>query len=155
MTSFRNLLFAVITVSALGGFILGGASPVPTHTAATAVSDDTDIADTVGDAETANNAHESVTNWSHGHDGSNANADEHWRKHGYQFSEDHTAREYEDEASDFVHNPPPGAEIKHRANGDTLIYDRDSNTFAVENRDGAPRTMFKPDRGEAYWDRQH
>ena len=155
MTSFRNLLFAVIAVSALGGFILGGPSPVPAHTDATAVADEVDIADTVGNAEPANNADEGTTHWSHGRDGSDANADEHWRKHGNEFSEDQTARDYEDEASDFVHHPPSGAEIKHRANGDTLIYDRDSNTFAVENRDGAPRTMFKPDRGEAYWDRQH
>jgi pyocin large subunit-like protein len=176
MTSFRSLLFAVIAVSAVGGFVLGGPSlfsahttaasddsniadtasdsNFPAHTAATTAPDDSRLADTAGNAGSSNNADEGATNWSHGRDGADANADQHWRKHGSEFSEDHTAREYEDEASSFVHHPPPGAEIKHRANGDTLIYDHDSNTFAVENRDGEPRTMFKPDRGKAYWDRQ-
>ena len=28
------------------------------------------------------------------------------------------------------------------------------NVFAVANKDGAPRTMFKPDEGRAYWDKQ-
>lgn len=155
MTSFRNLLFAVIAISALGGFVLGGPSLTPAHIADAAAPDDIYVANATGNTDTPNNADENETIWSHGRDGAAANADEHWRKHGNEFAEDHSAREYEDEASDFVHHPPPGAEIKHRANGDTLIYDRDSNTFAVENRDGAPRTMFKPDRGEAYWDRQH
>jgi pyocin large subunit-like protein len=155
MGSFRNLLFAVIAVAASAGFMLGGPSSPPAPTIATAAAAGTDIADTVVSADTTNNADEKTTGWSHGHDGADANADAHWRKHGNEFSEDHSAQEYEDEASDFIQHPPPGAEIKHRANGDTLIYDRDSNTFAVENRDGETRTMFKPDRGEAYWDRQH
>jgi len=92
--------------------------------------------------------------WSHGADGTRANADEHWQKHGREFPEDHNASEYESEASSFVRHPPSGAEFKHRPNGDTLIYDPATNTFAVEDRRGRPRTMFRPDRGGAYWDRQ-
>lgn len=152
MRNFRSLLIAVIVLAAGAGFVLGGTSfhaPVVSEASSTNVDGDNN-----GPAPQSYRNDGSVA-WSHGRDGSDANADEHWRKHGNEFSEDHNAQEYEDEASSFVHHPPPGAEIKHRANGDTLIYDRDSNTFAVENRDGEPRTMFKPDRGESYWDRQH
>lgn len=51
----------------------------------------------------------------------------------------------------FVGRPPAGAETLKRANGDTLIYDPKGNVFAVVTKAGAPRTMFKPDDGEAYW----
>lgn len=54
----------------------------------------------------------------------------------------------------FTSKPPKGAETLKRANGDTLIYDPASNTFAVVTREGAPRTMFKPDNGAAYWTQQ-
>lgn len=83
------------------------------------------------------------------------NAEHHWQKHGSEFSELHSARDYVDKAHDFVNHPPPGAEIKHDSRGNTLIYDRQSNTFAVQAPDGAPRTMFRPDSGSRYWDRQH
>jgi filamentous hemagglutinin len=155
MNSFRNLLFAVVAVAATAGFVLGGPSFQPAHIASPTASDHPGIANSTGDAKHTNPAENGASAWSHGRDGADANADEHWRKHGSEFSEDHNAQEYEDEASGFVHHPPPGAEIKHRANGDTLIYDPDTNTFAVEDRNGEPRTMFKPDRGEAYWNKQH
>ncbi|WP_442857006.1 hypothetical protein [Caulobacter sp. Root487D2Y] len=51
----------------------------------------------------------------------------------------------------FVGHPPAGAETLTRANGDTLIYDPRDNVFAVVTKAGAPRTMFKPDDGAAYW----
>ena len=38
--------------------------------------------------------------------------------------------------------------------GDTLFYDPATNTFAVRDSDGEPRTFFRPDNGRAYWDRQ-
>jgi len=57
-------------------------------------------------------------------------------------------------AHDFTDSPPKGAETLKRANGDTLIYDARSNTFAVVTKDGAPRTLFKPDEGAAYWAEQ-
>lgn len=54
----------------------------------------------------------------------------------------------------FVGHPPAGAKTLTRANGDTLIYDAPTNTFAVMTSDGTPRTMFKPTTGAAYWDQQ-
>jgi pyocin large subunit-like protein len=54
----------------------------------------------------------------------------------------------------FVDHPPAGTETLTRANGDVLFYDAKSNVFAVAAKDGAPRTMFKPDDGRAYWDKQ-
>ncbi len=54
----------------------------------------------------------------------------------------------------FVSDPPKGAETLKRSNGDLLIYDPKGNVFAVVSREGAPRTMFKPDEGAAYWDVQ-
>ncbi len=54
----------------------------------------------------------------------------------------------------FVESPPRGAERITRANGDVLIYDAKDNVFAVVTKDGAPRTMFKPREGAAYWDKQ-
>jgi filamentous hemagglutinin len=93
-------------------------------------------------------------NWSHGHNGSTQNAEEHWRKHGANFPEFHSAEEYEHGALDFVRNLPPGTLTKHRSNGDTLFYNPNTNTFAVEDGNGRPRTFFRPDSGRAYWDRQ-
>jgi pyocin large subunit-like protein len=55
---------------------------------------------------------------------------------------------------DFVDDPPRGVATIKRANGDVLFYDAKANTFAVATKDGAPRTMFKPREGAAYWDKQ-
>jgi pyocin large subunit-like protein len=57
-------------------------------------------------------------------------------------------------AHDFVENPPAGTERLTRANGDVLLYDPKANIFAVVTEAGAPRTMFKPDEGAAYWQEQ-
>ncbi len=54
----------------------------------------------------------------------------------------------------FVDKPPQDAAYITRANGDRLIYDAQGNVFAVVTKDGAPRTMFKPRAGAAYWDEQ-
>jgi pyocin large subunit-like protein len=54
----------------------------------------------------------------------------------------------------FVDRPPASALTLTRNNGDKLIYDPKSNVFAVVSKDGAPRTMFKPRDGGAYWDEQ-
>lgn len=54
----------------------------------------------------------------------------------------------------FTTRPPAGTETATRPNGDTLMYEAATNTFAVVARDGTPRTMFKPDDGVAYWAEQ-
>jgi filamentous hemagglutinin len=92
--------------------------------------------------------------WSHGQEGGNRNAEEHWEKHGREFPEFHSAQEYEQGALRFITRPPPGTLTKTRENGDTLFYDPATNTFAVKDRHGEPRTFFRPDSGRAYWDRQ-
>ena len=54
----------------------------------------------------------------------------------------------------FVHHPPAGTETLARKNGDTLFYNAHENVFAVMTKDGAPRTLFRPYEGAAYWDKQ-
>jgi len=54
----------------------------------------------------------------------------------------------------FVDSPPKGVQKIERSNGDALLYDAKTNTFAVVTKDGAPRTMFKPRDGAAYWSQQ-
>ena len=93
--------------------------------------------------------------WSPGpeHD-ARANAAHHWQKHGGEFPELHSEAEYIAAAHRLVGDPPAGALTKEDSRGDTLIYDPSTNTFAVRAPDGAPRTMFRPDNGRAYWKRQ-
>lgn len=92
--------------------------------------------------------------WSHGRDGAARNAEEHWEKHGSDFPQYGSAEEYERGALDFVRHPPPGTLTKHRGNGDTLFYDPGTNSFAVADENGIPRTYFRPDSRREYWDRQ-
>ncbi len=54
----------------------------------------------------------------------------------------------------FVDHPPKDVEVITRNNGDRLLYDPKDNLFAVARADGAPRTIFKPTTGAAYWDEQ-
>lgn len=92
--------------------------------------------------------------WSHGRDGAVRNAEEHWEKHGAEFPEFHSAHDYEEGALRFVTHPPQGTLIKTNDRGDTLYYEPATNTFAVKDGRGEPRTFFRPDDGRAYWDRQ-
>lgn len=81
------------------------------------------------------------------------NARYHFERHGAEFGsksfEDHMAMVH-----GFIHAPPPGTQTLKRNNGDTLFYDPKGNVFAVMTKKGAPRTMFRPDDGVAYWNRQ-
>jgi pyocin large subunit-like protein len=65
-----------------------------------------------------------------------------------------SADEFLDKITAFTTRPPAGTETVTRPNGDTLMYQASTNTFAVVARDGTPRTMFKPDDGAAYWSEQ-
>jgi pyocin large subunit-like protein len=105
-------------------------------------------------AQEFSEAENTSTVWSSGGVGSEENAQRHWRKHGAEFPQYRSARDYESGAHEFVTHPPPGTLTKQRSNGDTLYYDPGSNTFAVTKRGGTPRTFFHPDRGRKYWKRQ-
>ena len=65
-----------------------------------------------------------------------------------------TVDQYVQKAHAFVGHPPKGTLTLTRKNGDILYYDPKGNVFAVASTDGAPRTMFKPDDGMAYWEKQ-
>lgn len=81
------------------------------------------------------------------------NATYHYEKHGETFG----ATSYEDwvaKVHAFIHSPPKGTQTVRRTNGDTLFYDPKGNVFAVMTKQGAPRTMFKPESGAAYWTEQ-
>lgn len=146
--TFRLYVVAVLVVLAAAYFLSPNSQNAPDETQGTQQSESYS-SDTASE-ERADDAPEwSSANGTTAHQ----NAEHHWQKHGAEFG-DKSAEEYEDAAKDFVDNPPPGTEEKHRANGDTLYYNRQTNTFAVQRKDGAPRTMFKPDNGERYWDRQ-
>ena len=76
-----------------------------------------------------------------------------YRRNGAAFGA-RSAQDYLDKVQAFTTRPPRDAETVKRPNGDTLIYQASTNTFAVVARDGTPRTMFKPDDGAAYWAEQ-
>lgn len=65
-----------------------------------------------------------------------------------------SAEDYLAKAVAFSANPPRDAEKISRPNGDVLIYQASSNTFAVVDRRGVVRTMFKPSTGATYWQDQ-
>jgi len=81
------------------------------------------------------------------------NAAYHFERNGEAFGAE-TVEAFVDKAHAFVSSPPKDALTLTRANGDRLIYDPEGNVFAVATKDGAPRTMFKPDDGMAYWEKQ-
>ena len=81
------------------------------------------------------------------------NAERAFARNGEAFGAD-SLDEFVDKAHAFVSHPPKTALTLARANGDTLIYDPKANVFAVRSKAGAPRTMFKPDDGPAYWEQQ-
>ncbi len=81
------------------------------------------------------------------------NAQRSFERNGATF-EAKSADDYVAKVHAFISDPPKGAETLKRSNGDLLIYDPKDNVFAVVSREGAPRTMFKPDEGAAYWDEQ-
>jgi pyocin large subunit-like protein len=72
------------------------------------------------------------------------NAAAHFKKHGRQFPFA-SERDYIQAAHDFLSNPPAGTLSVVQKDGDTVLYNPDLNYFAVKNRNGIPRTFFKPD----------
>lgn len=81
------------------------------------------------------------------------NAERAFARNGADFGAD-TVGAFVETAHNFVAHPPKGTLTYSRRNGDKLFYDPKGNVFAVASRAGAPRTMFKPDEGMAYWEEQ-
>lgn len=81
------------------------------------------------------------------------NAQYQFEHHGSEFGLA-SKEAYVSKAHDFTAHPPSGAERITRGNGDTLIYDPRDNIFAVVSKEGAPRTLFKPEGGASYWAQQ-
>jgi len=81
------------------------------------------------------------------------NADYQFGKNGKDFSAASEA-DYVAKVHAFVDKPPTGIQKVERSNGDALLYDAKTNTFAVVSKTGAPRTMFKPRDGASYWQQQ-
>jgi pyocin large subunit-like protein len=81
------------------------------------------------------------------------NADYHFHHDGPDFGAS-SEKDYLAKVHHFIDHPPADVQTINRSNGDKLLYDPQTNTFAVERKDGAPRTMFKPRDGEAYWKEQ-
>ena len=82
------------------------------------------------------------------------NLDRHFIKHGSEFPEFKSSKEYGDAAVKFFTEPPKGTEFKRRPNGDRLCYHEKSNFFAVATKDGFIKTFFRPNKGKKYWKRQ-
>lgn len=82
------------------------------------------------------------------------NAFGHAMKHRSEFPEYSSDSEYVEKAQKFVVNPPADVLTKTRGNGDVLLYDPKSNTFAVKTSSGVAKTMFRPVDGINYWNRQ-
>lgn len=74
-------------------------------------------------------------------------------RNGADFDAD-SAEDYLAKAKAFTAHPPADAEKISRPNGDVLIYQARTNTFAVMDKRGVVRTMFKPSSGADYWARQ-
>jgi len=82
------------------------------------------------------------------------NAFGHWKKHGSEFPGISNAKQYVEETKRFMTNSPSGTLSKTRSNGDILKYHEESNTFGVMTKDGVPKTMFRPDDGIQYFEKQ-
>jgi pyocin large subunit-like protein len=84
---------------------------------------------------------------------SEENAARAFEAHGEDFAAG-DVNAYVKTAHGFLKSPPEDVLTLTRANGDKLYYAPGDNVFAVAREDGAPRTLFKPDEGMAYWREQ-
>lgn len=80
-------------------------------------------------------------------------AERQFERNGKAFNTDRLD-DYVAKAHAFTSRPPKGAQTLSRPNGDKLIYDAKTNSFAVMAKSGAPKAFFKPDDGADYWQRQ-
>lgn len=154
-------IWSVMAAAVLVAACDGGASAVPVHkasmTSATSViapdAMTRDRPETAATRVSSSGQRGGPLRWSSNRRfTSEQNAERAFRRNGAAFGTT-TVQAFVAKAHAFVTRPPRGAQIITRANGDRLIYDPASNVFAVATREGAPRTMFKPDEGAAYWEK--
>ena len=81
------------------------------------------------------------------------NAEFQFGKNGGDFGA-RSETDYVTKAHAFIERPPHDVQTLARDNGDKLMYDPNGNVFVVVASTGAPRTMFKPKGGAAYWAEQ-
>jgi hypothetical protein len=81
------------------------------------------------------------------------NAQYQFEHHGAELGA-HDLDDFLVKAHHFVDAPPQGVLTLTRGNGDKLLYDPKSGLFGVVRADGAPRTVTKPEAGQAFWDKQ-
>lgn len=153
---------SIIGSVALGAAMLagcdGGASAVPRREAARVAPPAAILTSAPGPAETpsvreASSKSSARPIWSSSRRyTAEENARRNFERNGAAFGAASVA-DYAAKARAFVDRPPRGAQVVTRANGDRLIYDPAANVFAVATKDGAPRTMFRPDDGAAYWEK--
>lgn len=72
------------------------------------------------------------------------NAYRHFKDHGTDFGAINSV-DYVKKTKAFLTNPPEGTLTRTKANGDVVLYHPGSNTFAIMDKRGTPRTMYKPD----------
>ena len=80
------------------------------------------------------------------------NAFGHWKDHGHEFAELLNSKQYVEQTHNFFTGSRDRLVTKIRPNGEVLLYDVQTNTFAVFTVDGVPKTMFKPTEGIVYWE---
>ena len=79
--------------------------------------------------------------------------DEHYKKHGSEFG-DVTKEQYLELANKLINSRSDSVLRKTSDDGDSLFYDKDRNYFLVLSGDGYIRTLFRPDSGIRYWEKQ-
>ena len=82
------------------------------------------------------------------------NAVEHSGKHLDEFPEIGSHNDYVSATKNFLLDPPAGTQSVMRNNNDILRYHSETGKFGVLRSDGTPRTMFRPDNSDVYWQKQ-
>ncbi|MEL6926879.1 MAG: hypothetical protein AAFO94_22760, partial [Bacteroidota bacterium] len=72
------------------------------------------------------------------------NAKQKYAKHKGAFPELKSLQLYINAANQMIRKPPAGTREKKMSNGDKILYDERSNVITVSDKDGLPKTMFRP-----------
>jgi pyocin large subunit-like protein len=72
------------------------------------------------------------------------NALGHWKKHKGDYPGLQNAKQYVEEAQEFMQSGDPWIQTKVRGNGDVVRYNRVTENFGIMTSDGRIRTYYKP-----------